>query len=303
MAPDHLARQYLWSSAPKALLPKLRLEVWMSGSKKVNIWSSWQVFPPSSCAHTVLNHSGMFQTSSSLSIILSSSFLHCSSERQSSVENSWRVGETKKGKMHKKGKKEQILSCHPWPWVLGKVKRNRGVLCCQNQCSFFWCELRQKGAPAPDPYPRQEGVGPEASPFAQQTRGQQLPLVSEVASDGCDLLGEPTQQVHWLFSLGAGAMRTGVDSSGRLPGAPSPYKGRLWRAISSLAISTKTSSMFLDSLADVSRTARRPYFSARMQASSKRTWRFSHRSHLFPGSEREADILGSNLLWFFKRWT
>lgn len=117
-----------------------------------------------------------------------------------------------------------------------------------------------------------------------------------VASGGCYWPGEHTQQVQRVFSFGTWAIRTGLESRGRWFRAPSPYSCRLLRAISSLAMSTKTSSMFLDSLADVSKTARRPYFSASVQASSNRTCRFSHRSHLFPGSEREANIALSNLI-------
>lgn len=98
------------------------------------------------------------------------------------------------------------------------------------------------------------------------------------------------QHEQWVFSLGSWATRIGLESRARLFTGLSPNKCRLLRAISSLAISMKTSSMFLDSLADVSKTARRPYFSARVQASSNRTCRFSHRSHLFPGSKREADV-------------
>lgn len=94
------------------------------------------------------------------------------------------------------------------------------------------------------------------------------------------------QQVQRVLSLGTWAIRTGLESWERPCWALSPYRCRLLRAINSFAMSTKTSSMFLDSLADVSKTARRPYFSASVQASSNRTCRFSHRSDLFPVGER-----------------
>ena len=132
-----------------------------------------------------------------------------------------------------------------------------------------------------------------------------LPLVLEMALRGCYWPRELSQQEHWVFSLGPWATSTGLESRGREFRALSPCRCRLFRAISSLAMSMKTSSMFLDSLADVSKTARRPCFSASVQASSNRTCRFSHRSHLFPGSERQANIALSNLTCFvlFFKWT
>lgn len=55
-----------------------------------------------------------------------------------------------------------------------------------------------------------------------------------------------------------------------------------FRTISSRAISSKASCTLWFSLADVSRAASAPFFSARVQASSNNTCRWGCRSHLLP---------------------
>lgn len=123
-----------------------------------------------------------------------------------------------------------------------------------------------------------------------QARGKAPPAVMPGNIGVCALwllywLPMRNQHVQRVFSLGPWVTKIGLESWERPCWALSPYRCRLLRAINSLAMRTKTSSMFLDSLADVSKTARRPYFSASVQASSNRTCRFSHRSDLFPTGE------------------
>lgn len=89
------------------------------------------------------------------------------------------------------------------------------------------------------------------------------------------------QQEHWVFST-LGLAITGLESRLKLFGGFSPWSCKVFRAISSLAINVNTSSMFWASFADVSSTAKSPCFSARVQASSKSTWRLSSESDLFP---------------------
>lgn len=92
----------------------------------------------------------------------------------------------------------------------------------------------------------------------------------------------PHNYPHRQFFSGSLAARIGRESSTKLFRGPSLWKCRVFRAISSFAIKRKTSSMFRDCLAEVSKTASRPNFSANVQASSNRICRFSTRSDLLP---------------------